>query len=380
VSKRAIVFALHPWNGPFQLGAHHYARALARAGFKVLYVSAPLSPPHAIAALVSAPVRARWGEYFSPRGEPGIIVRTPFTLLPLSARLGANKDDNLRRWPEATLPSLPRALQRLDFMQPDLALIDGPLQLAAARLAEPKKLVLRVFDRFARMPGMTPALARLAGQAAQQADLVVCSAHNLKPDAEALGARRVLVLHNGVDAARFAEPHPEPTAYANLPRARAVYVGQTGPLFDRALLERVAAARPHVSFIILGPLPAQATAQAPPNLHRLGPVQWRELPAYLQHADVGLVPFDVAGHPDYVAGVQPLKLYEYLASGLPVVSTRWDELERIGAPGVTLADAGGFGIALDRALAAAPDAAQLRAFAAGADWNARVAQLLAALD
>jgi glycosyltransferase involved in cell wall biosynthesis len=55
-----------------------------------------------------------------------------------------------------------------------------------------------------------------------------------------------------------------------------------------------------------------------PNICRLGPRPWEVLPVYLWHCDVGLVPYAAD---DYNAHRSPLKLFEYLAAGLPVVST-----------------------------------------------------------
>lgn len=379
MTKHAIVFGVHPWGGPFQLGAHHLARALAREGFETLYVAAPLSPPH-LAGVLSPALRRRWSEVFVPPEGGEVRVLAPFTLTPLSARWGADDDANLARWPHATLPSFVQTLRKLGFVQPDLAILDGPLQLAAARLAQPRRLVLRIFDRFAHMPGMTPALNRLAHEAAREAALTICSAHDLEADARALGARRVLVLPNGVDAAHFAATSAPPADYAAIPRPRALYVGQTKGLFDPSLLARVAAERPDVSFVIIGPSAPLNALGAASNVHLLGERSWRDLPAYLEHADVGLIPFDSSGQAAYAAGVQPLKLYEYLAAGLPVVSTPWPELACIGAPGVTLAPAAQFAAAIDAAVAQPPARETFRDFAASADWRARVRMLLEALD
>lgn len=379
MTRRAIVFGVHPWGGPFQLGAHHLARALAREGWDILYVAAPLSPPH-LAGVLSPALRRRWGEVFAPPTGGEVRVLAPFTFTPLSAHLGANNDTNLAHWPRATFPSLTAKLKSLGFERPDLAILDGPLQLAAARLAAPHKLVLRMFDRFGQMPGMTPALLRLAAEAAGEADLVVCSAHDLQADAQALGARRVLLLENGVDVQHFAAQTPTPALYAKIPAPRAVYVGQTKGLFDPSLVARIAVERPAISFVIIGPTAPIRGLSGAPNVYLIGPRSWWELPSYLEHADVGLIPFDSAGQAEYAAGVQPLKLYEYLAAGLPVVSAPWAELERIAAPNLILAPAERYAEAIDVALTARPSKSSLRAFAAAADWRMRARALLRALD
>jgi Glycosyl transferases group 1 len=99
----------------------------------------------------------------------------------------------------------------------------------------------------------------------------------------------------------------------------------------------------------------------------------------LQHGAVGLIPFDVRNHRDLVRGVNPLKLYEYAAAGLPVVSVAWPELRNLNAP-IELADEPeDFIQAIDRMLASPPPADALKAFAAQHDWGAALDRLLASL-
>jgi glycosyltransferase involved in cell wall biosynthesis len=380
MKKRAIIFSAHPWGGPFRLGAHHIAKALARADWDVLYVAAPISPPHIAALPFSARARLRLSEALSPPKPAGVRVIAPVTATPLSAHWGATRARNLQDWPHRTQPLLAERLRNMGFLEPDLALLDGPLQAAAAKLAQPRRLVLRVFDRFTHMPGMSPAMLELARSAAQEADLVVYSARALAADAAALGARRALHLPNGVDAAHFAPPRPAPREYGDIPRPRAIYVGQTGSPFDVNAVAALAQRRPAISIIILGPPNARlGVLRGMENVRMLGPRDWEVLPAYLQHADIGLAPMDVGTAPVYVEGINPLKLYEYLASGLPVVATRWKELEQLEAPGVFLSNPDAFDAALEPALAATVDKAALAAFAQAHDWSGRMAMLLDAL-
>ena len=65
---------------------------------------------------------------------------------------------------------------------------------------------------------------------------------------------------------------------------------------------------------------------------------------------MGLIPFDVQAYPALVHAVHPLKLYEYLACDLPVVATRWDELERLASPAILCDSVMDFQIAIRKAL------------------------------
>jgi glycosyltransferase involved in cell wall biosynthesis len=215
---------------------------------------------------------------------------------------------------------------------------------------------------------------------ARRVDLVVYTAEDLAADAQALRPRRALHLANGVDAGQFGAARPRPAVYATIPAPRAVYVGLMAEWFDFDLVARAARQRPDVSFVLIGPA-EQARQRLPKlaNLHLIGPVPWNDLPGYLQHASVGLIPFDMKNHGDLVRGVNPLKLYEYAAAGLPVVSVAWPEVRKLDAPIELVDEPEEFLSAIDRMLEAPTPADTLRAFAARHDWSSVLDRFLAAL-
>ena len=93
-------------------------------------------------------------------------------------------------------------------------------------------------------------------------------------------------------------------------------------------------------------------------------------------SDVGIIPFDVAGHPQLVHNIHPLKLYEYMASGLPVVASRWKELEQIESPAILCDTAEEFIRAISDATRLTPDRTALVRFASRHDWSQRIDRLL----
>jgi glycosyltransferase involved in cell wall biosynthesis len=113
------------------------------------------------------------------------------------------------------------------------------------------------------------------------------------------------------------------------------------------------------------------------NVHLLGPRSYAELPAVLRGAAAGLIPYALN---DLTTGVFPMKVYEYLAAGLPVVTTPLPSLE--GVEEVTVA-AGAEAVvgALEEALAAdSPEARARRSrAAAGHSWEERIDEIAAAL-
>jgi glycosyltransferase involved in cell wall biosynthesis len=153
--------------------------------------------------------------------------------------------------------------------------------------------------------------------------------------ADALAELHPIVIGNGVDLAAFAG---EPQPVEGLPEGPfAVYVGAVESRVDLDLLEAVAGAG--LAVVVAGPATG-ATAERLRDgpLHWLGPVPTDRVPDLLRRAAVGLVPHHVG---PLTASMDPMKVLEYLAAGLPVVSTPVALPPDI-APLVTVVDDGAF--------------------------------------
>lgn len=222
---------------------------------------------------------------------------------------------------------------------------------------------------------------------AAKADLVLASAPELVRRMRAL-SQNVLDAPNVADTALFAEAlgdiEPDP-AIAALPRPLIVFTGAISQVkLDIGLLAELARLRPEWSFALVGPVGAgdphtdiSALAREP-NVHLLGMREYRQLPAVLKGADAGLIPY---ARNELTNSIFPMKVYEYLAAGLPVVATPLPALE--GIPEVRVAaDAPGVARLLDEALADdSPEARDERSQAAqGHSWDARIAEISAAIE
>ena len=129
------------------------------------------------------------------------------------------------------------------------------------------------------------------------------------------------------------------------------YHGAVAEWFDFELLTAVATARPGWHFVLLGPVAPTVAARASdleelPNVLLLGERPSDEMPAYVQAFDAGAIWFQVN---TMTEGVTPLKMYEYLAAGVPCVSTPLPAC--VAEPAVVTAfDASGFIGELEAAL------------------------------
>jgi glycosyltransferase involved in cell wall biosynthesis len=138
-----------------------------------------------------------------------------------------------------------------------------------------------------------------------------------------------LALH-GVDHARFAAAldaaTPVPADVAELPHPMLGFYGALQDWVDFDLLAEVAQRRPDWSIVLVGDKQSDTSAvDGLPNVHLLGRRRHDELPAYCKAFDVALIPYRIS---DQLPFRNPIKLREYLAAGLPVVSTPMPEVDR----------------------------------------------------
>jgi glycosyltransferase involved in cell wall biosynthesis len=381
----AVLAPTHGWTNTIRVSSHHLAAALAKRGWRVVFLATPVSPWHALLRRSDIAVREKLEA--SRQGlvddGSGVSAYVPMTLFPHTYRWPFDRRSSLRHWQRFTLPNMRRQLRLHGVERPELLIVDNVVMGWLLEALSPKRSVYRITDHYASFSTTTAAMRAEECELAPKVDLVVYTAQSLKSYAEDLRPRKSLCLDHAVDVDFFdLADHCLPKAYETIPEPRAVFVGVIGEWFDAGALNLMAEQLPGVQFVIVGPDqgPGQRLVDRP-NVHVLGPKPRSEVPALLHHAQVGLIPFDRVGKRDLVDGINPLKLYEYLLAGLPVVTTSWPELDRLRAPVIGCETAADFPDAVRRALAGeGPDREAREAFARKADWQTRIDELLAVLD
>lgn len=373
------------WDAPIRIGAHYYARCLAEAGWDVAFVSDPISPLH----LVHLPSRDRWrmtvDRYRTWRAggrqdlDGRLFYYSPMTLLPTGNFPIFRSRWMLNHWHQFTIPDVRRLLKHKGFGRVDLLMIDSVAQGFWIDAVAPRRIVLRIADLLAGFAAATPALLEREATLIRRVDHVIYTAVNLAPGIAAAGAKAMTHVPNGALVEHFIQgSNAVPPEYARIPSPRIVYAGALQEWFDQELVAALAQALPQASVVIIGPqtmpLPRLKGIS---NIHLLGARPFRDLPMYLKNVDVGIIPF-IPG--PLIHSVNPIKLYEYLACGLPVVATAWKELQSLQSPAVLCSDAAGFMDAVRQVLSNPGDPAPRQAYARQADWRHRFARMAQAID
>jgi len=222
------------------------------------------------------------------------------------------------------------------FREGALVWVYSPYAIHLLEILRPRAVLYHMVDDLAAVPGVDPVAIRAAeARLLSRADLVICTERSLYERAAQLNPNTHL-LPNVADFAHFSQPIdgdvlPEPVRQKfqmidKLPHPRLLFSGHLAPhKVDFALLLKLAQANPAWQIILVGPQwegarpPAALNALLQrPNVHTTGHVPYAYLPAFLHAADVLLIPYLKN---DVTRAVSPLKLFEYLATGHPVVAS-----------------------------------------------------------
>jgi glycosyltransferase involved in cell wall biosynthesis len=280
--------------------------------------------------------------------------------------------------------SIGRELRRLR-MRPDPVLwVYGPHVAPWIRNMRRSFLLYHCVDRWSAFQGYDPqVMTKGEAEICRAADLVLASAEDLADRCRQYSDNVHYVPH-GVDHAHFAaalEPGPLPADLAPIPEPRVGFFGLIHEWVDVDLVGRLADRMKHASFVLIGTTDQDlAPIVARPNVYHLGRKPYAELPAYSRGFAASIVPFRTS---ELTHSVNPIKLREYAAAGLPVVSTGLPEVRRCADIAVCAEDDDEWVTALEVALRRGQDMAERRRQSARVlpeDWTAVVERIGALMD
>jgi glycosyltransferase involved in cell wall biosynthesis len=314
-----------PWSGPTRFSKHHLACHLASKGGRVLYVEAPLTP---VGLRRGRGFLNELAKTFQPprRVDTTLWVRRHFVTVPYHAATSLTSRRSANQFAQRLLaPMIRRDLERLGIHSP--ILIAGlPHAVDLLPLVRHTCVVYHCADDYASVRGFPATLPALEADLCRQADLVITTSETLCQDRLRFNANTHWVP-NGVDLAHFGGLAAPAAELQSVKKPVIGFVGGLSAWVDISLLKELAHRRNDWSFVLIGPIGVDVSGlQTEPNVYLMGPRPYADLPEYLAAMDVALIPFKrdrVTYHAD------PIKAYEYLAAGLPVVATDMPALRRL---------------------------------------------------
>lgn len=271
-----------------------------------------------------------------------------------------------------------------------------PVNLDYLEELQPELIIFDLVDNWAEHPSYQKIKNQLIQnykQLIQKADLVFTVAEHFK---NWLGDEaNIYWIPNGVRTEKFSEPSRLINKdLSTIPEPRIGYVGTIQNRLDFPLLEYVLQQHPQKSFVFIGPTwpiyfswlwpnsPRQLIKKLQKkykNFYWLGRKPYQEIPTYLHHYKVGIIPHTTGNYTRYT---DSMKIYEYLATGLPVVTTPAPNLEQFAGLIQVAATPVEFSHAIDEALLENNRQANnnRQAVALANDWSRRAETMLQLIE
>ena len=320
------MFSTADWDHPFWTNKQHMAVTFARHGYRVLYVeSLGLRRPSLNRRdLRRMTRRLLRGLPLARRLLPGIWGVSPL-VLPVagSAAQAVNRRvlEILLRW----------HLRALGMRRP-LVWTYNPTVAGLCTTLPHCGIVYHCVDDLRGSPGIDAhAIDKGEAALAAVADLCFVTSRPLQNIMEP-SFKKTVYEPNVCDPDFFAAARTgldEPSELSRIPRPRALFIGALSEYkVDFELLSAVADLLPGVQFVLVGPVgEGQPDSRRPPilpNIHVIGAQPYERLPYFMANADLALLPIP---RNRYTNSMFPMKFFEYLSAGLPVVGTNTPALE-----------------------------------------------------
>jgi len=319
-------------DSTIQVGSHKYARLFNQAGYDTFSIS---HNAHIFQIIKRSPDNielinsCRGGV---KRSEEGILYYTPFTIFPYTNLPILNTKLCVRNALKSCIPSLKSILRNHGFNAVDFIFINNVHLYSIINIVKYRKLVYRISDRIEGFPNMPRTIKDTQREVIKRADIVFATTLDLVSMAKSYNTN-VFHLPNGVDSNFIMSKdviYETPQEFSNIISPIVIYVGAIGDWFDFNAYEFTLDNLKDISFVMIGQLHSKIIMKKIEKLQSryvnffyLGPKQHKDIQNFLIHSDVAIIPFVVN---DFTDNINPVKLFEYVACGLPVIASKTKEL------------------------------------------------------
>lgn len=334
LQKKALVISTQYYSSPFKTGSRHFTDYLLNKNYEVVHIAAPLSPLHLI-NLGNRLTRHRFQVFFQKnKKNSGLYSHIPFALFVPAYLPFLRKKFVFYYWHRFSVPNIVKKITRKHGTFFNLIFIDSIFQPFWTRYLKSENTVFRITDDFRGFPGWRPYHQDIVNNISANADLIIYPSEFLSDYVETLPGMNKLMVSNGVSKYYFEKKEiRKPSIFDKMKPPVIIYLGSMEKWFDQELMIKTAEKIPYCSFLLIGPKSKHIKALLKQsNVFHIESIQPGEIKDYLKAANVALIPFNARDYKTLISPLAPIKLFEYLACGVPVVTTYWKNLDYLKAP------------------------------------------------
>ena len=318
-----------PWSNNINCSTKTYSKLFADAGYDVIYLQSSINLLHWITGKGYFKI---WKE--GSRFAGNIWVICALSLIPYYDKSSLFSKKIIKSSYTFCLPSLRKLILRSGFGEPDVIWTTIPGSSVLKDLFPKARLIFHCIDNYAAYRG--DQVTKIEAEDYKKSDHVFVIGEVLKNHVLSLNTseEKITNLGQGVNIELFQKKYEIPEDLQNIPGPIAIWVGVLEK-FDTTYLKVIARSikKRGGSVVLLGPIKKSFTNlfRTFDNIYFLGSKSSKDVPKYLVHCDIGLMLYNRSNHEIY-KGQHPLKLYEYAAAKLPIISTWNDEYETLKPP------------------------------------------------
>ena len=317
-----------------KVGSYHFANLFSEdKSNQVFYISSPVSIFHLSGKKNFQNTMSRlknWikgGKFY----KENLFGYVPFTILPIYNKSIFKSKFAINNSLKFTFPNIKKILKKHNFLNVDIIILSHLLLHSTLDFVDYKFSIYRMTDDIDKFTQIPKKIKDTEEKIIKKVDAVVVTAKNLVDKVKNIEDKKNYYIPNGVDFEFFQNSkYDAPSEYYRIKEPRIIYVGAIDNWFDVELLRYCAENLNTYSFVIIGSIRIDLTKiNSLKNVFVLGERDYNLIPRYLKNSHCGIIPFK---NIELVQSISPIKLYEYFASGIPVVSIKSKELKNLNSP------------------------------------------------
>jgi len=325
--KKILICTANYYTSRYQVGVHNYARAFEKLGYEVAFISDPISPLHYIFSDKNTYCERKQISKKKGDVEGNIWFYVPESYITPQNKFILSSKYIFENWYKYCKTNFIDLLKVKGFDDVDILWVESSLYAFLLDKIKYKKSILRLADYSKGFNDSWGLFYNKEIEIANKVDRIIYTAKSLyNLYREIKNKNKMVYISNGIDLDWVEKADRNlPTEYLTILEPRVLYVGMIDHWFNLELVYNSAMKLPNYNFIFIGNSNIDLSKlKELSNVYILGPKPHSQISKFLSHSNIGIIPFK---QNEFVDAINPIKIYEYAAFNLKVVSTYWEEVE-----------------------------------------------------